>query len=978
MSELRTLPQAFVGGELGPRMFGRPADPKYQEGAARLRNFYTDPTGSASNRPGTEFVHSTRNPDARARAINYDRGGNRSIQLEFGIRQEWLALTSIVPGYVRFHADGGTLLHSTPWNAATPYVVGDQVTQGGQLYRCRLANTNQTPPSSAYWETLEYVANRAFNAAAAAPPNSGIVVGSPGEIYFGNAVNHNLEANEPVEFTGDLGTTAPAGIVYGVVYYAIIIDPERIRIAATPGGAALPITTVGVGTTHRMHRRYFDGEFVSQSGAVFYCRLTRPIDGSGLSIPANAGNETYWYQEPSTGELEIPTTLALTEDQLFAMTYSQQGNVLSLATGIVAGAELRRVTAYSWTWALTSFAPSIAAPTGVVATATKRGSSLAIVSIAGAGPISVNTTTEHRLIAGLDFVYIECPAQANLHQKFCGVENGANASNFKPVDPETGAYFAGPSVGSTSGTVRVTRLNSDESNSYVVTAISAEGRESQQSDVATVVNNLFVNGAYNTITWAPVVGAVRYRIYKLLRSSGLYGVIGQSTLPSFADGPPSFAAQLDQTPPILDTSLGVGAGNFPRAVTHHESRRAFGGPDNDTQGVWLTRTNTESDLSYSIPVKATDRIQQRVKSRRACTILHLVSVGKSLVALCDTTEIRIGPVDGEALTPESFASLAQTFIGAAPVQPDVMQNAILFAAACGGHLYQMGWSEDSGGYVALDMCERAAHLFDGLSIVQIAVQMTPVPIAWCVMSNGRLLGVTFVRAQQVLAWHWHDTDGFIESIAVGVSGGGAGGPEHRATLFVRRTINGVTKRYVERMRSMLPTAWADSWLVDCGLRYSGAPVTTITGLAHLEGKLVSVFADGLVQTQKTVAGGQIDLDVAASQVLVGLPITGQLWTLPAMFAVVEAYGTGRPKSVNKVFPRVEASGPFLIGSAADNLLPTSNLADGTPIAAGAPFGGILEVGVEGNWTYDGQLFFEVRDPVPVTVVSVTAEMAVGG
>lgn len=982
MTSLRTLPQSFVGGELSPRMFGRPDDPKYQHGAARLRNFYVDPIGAASHGPGSEFVHACPNPSRRARLVPYRLSGGETVHAELGFRAAYPG-SSIVPGYARFHRNGGTVLHSVPWSAASAYAPNDLVTTGGVLYRCKVAHTNQVPPNVTYWESLEYVPNRPFAVA-------GVNIAT-NEITF--AVPHELSTGEPIEFTNDSGG-APVqyeespGVIrdlaVGLVFYAIVMTPLVIKVSLTAGGAELNLFAPGTGGPHRMHRRYTAGNLVSQGGSVFYCRTTRPIDLSGFSIEPGAGNENQWYLEPATGEYEVPTTLAITEEDLFAMTYSQQGSTLTLASQAAYTCELLLLPpagfdAYAtWRWLQVAFTPTLATPTGVVATATKRGNTLNIVSIAGAGPISVNTTSKHQLVPGIDVVFIECAAQANLHQKYARIEAGASDTNFIPVDAETGAYFPGPSVGATTGTVRVTSLNSDDSNSYVVTAVSADLQESTQSAVATVVNNLSVSGAYNTITWGAVAGAVRYRIYKLIPSTGLYGFIGQSTDPSFQDRSPGIAATLDQTPPILDTNLasapnnttlGIGLTNTPGAVAHFEGRRGLAGTVDGSQDVWLTRSNTEKDLTYSIPVKATDRIQQRIKSRIGCTIRHLVPLGQ-LVVLTDTTEFRVSPVNTDAITPDSFAARAQSYVGAARVQPEIVHSTLLFAGASGGHVYQMRFSDEAGGYLVLDLCERASHLFDGLRIVQMAAQLAPVPVLWCVSSAGKLLGLTFVPAQQVAAWHWTDTDGVVESASAGKESG-----EDRVYEIVQRTINGVAQRYVERRAARTPAALADCWFVDCGLRLeTAAAVATVGNLGHLEGKEVAVFANGMVQARRVVVGAQIELETplpaGPNKVLVGLPREAELQSVPATFAI-EAYGGGRPKSVSKVWVRVEASGSFEAGPSLDDMTRHE-------VAPGTTFSGLVEVRVPNSWTDDGQLFIRQRDPLPLTVVSLTAEMAVGG
>jgi hypothetical protein len=61
-----------------------------------------------------------------------------------------------------------------------------------------------------------------------------------------------------------------------------------------------------------------------------------------------------------------------------------------------------------------------------------------------------------------------------------------------------------------------------------------------------------------------------------------------------------------------------------------------------------------------------------------------------------------------------------------------------------------------------------------------------------------------------------------------------------------------------------------------GLWGVGTPITTVTGLDHLEGQQVAVWVDMQTQTSKTVSSGQITLDSAASVGTIGLPFTSSM------------------------------------------------------------------------------------------------------
>lgn len=501
---------------------------------------------------------------------------------------------------------------------------------------------------------------------------------------------------------------------------------------------------------------------------------------------------------------------------------------------------------------------------------------------------------------------------------------------------------------------------------YAVTAVAANNiDESLISDPATASNNLFDTGAYNTITWGAVTGALRYSVYK--RSNGLWGYLGQAAGTTFVDD--NITPDLSKTPPEANNPFAA-AGDYPGAVAYYEQRRCFAGTINKPQNLWMTRSGTESNLTYSIPTRDADSIGFRVVAREANTVRHLVPMN-NLVALTSAAEWRVTSINTDALTPTSISVKPQSYVGANDAQPVIVNTNVIYAAARGGHAREMAYNWQAGGYITGDLSLRAPHLFDGFDIVDIAFSKAPYPIVWMVSSSGKLLGLTYVPEQQIGAWHWHDTDGAFESICVV-----AEGAEDVLYAVVRRTINNVQKRYVERMRPRASTL-ADSFFVDAGLTYSGAPTTNLTGLGHLEGKTVSILADGAVHRQMVVHGGAITLDTPASKVHVGLPIVADMQTLPLALQIPAA-GQGTKKNVNKVFLRVANSSGISTGPSFDNLVPAK-------IRTTEPYGSppalqtrLIEVVNRAAWTDDAQVCIRQSDPLPLTVTALVLDFALGG
>lgn len=503
---------------------------------------------------------------------------------------------------------------------------------------------------------------------------------------------------------------------------------------------------------------------------------------------------------------------------------------------------------------------------------------------------------------------------------------------------------------------------------YVVTAVGTNGvDESPASSSASCVNNLLTTGAYNTVTWSAVTGAQRYKVYKF--SQGLFGYIGQTDQLTFKDD--NITAAMGTTPQIINNPFS-GAGNYPAAVSYFEQRRCFAGTTNQPQNIWMTRSGTESSLNYSLPTRDDDSINFRVAAREANTIRHIVPL-TNLVLLTSSAEWRVTSLNSDAITPTTVSVRPQSYIGASNVQPAIINNNLIYAAARGGHMRELAYSWQANGFISGDLSLRAPHLFDNLNIMDMCYAKAPQPTVWAVSSNGKLLGLTYVPEQQVGAWHQHDTDGTFESCTVVAEGN-----EDVLYVVVNRTVNGSVVRYIERMASRQFATQADAFYVDSGATLnSGTPITTISGISWLEGKTVSILTDGAVHRKLVVTGGAVTLDYAASKIQIGLPITADIKTLPWSAQIDAAFGFGRTKNVNKVWLRVNNSGGVFAGPDASHLTEAKQRTTeiyGTPPALVSQE---IQLMITPTWNDSGQVFVRQSNPLPITLVSMTLEVTVG-
>lgn len=411
---------------------------------------------------------------------------------------------------------------------------------------------------------------------------------------------------------------------------------------------------------------------------------------------------------------------------------------------------------------------------------------------------------------------------------------------------------------------------------------------------------------------------------------------------------------------------------FPGAVSYFEQRRCFAGTLSKPQNIWMTKSGTESNMSYSLPIKDDDRISFRVAAREANTIRHIVPLTQ-LLLLTSSAEWRVSSINSDAITPTTISVRPQSYVGASNVQPVIVNNTLIYGAARGGHARELAYNWQASGFITGDLSLRAPHLFDGYNIADMAYAQAPQPIVWFVSTSGKLLGLTYVPEQQVGAWHQHETEGAFESCTVVTEG-----DEDVLYCIIRRNIGSDVLRYVERMETRRIINLTDAFFVDCGATYEGEPATSISGLSHLEGKTVNILADGAVHNQRVVTGGQVQLEVAASKVHIGLPIVADLETLPVAAQLDNAFGQGRTKNINRAWIRVFNSSGIWLGPSENQLKEVKQRTTepyGTPPSLQSRE---FDIMTTPNWGATGQVFVRQKDPLPLTIVSLTAEVSTGG
>lgn len=502
----------------------------------------------------------------------------------------------------------------------------------------------------------------------------------------------------------------------------------------------------------------------------------------------------------------------------------------------------------------------------------------------------------------------------------------------------------------------------DKVYEYVVTVV-VNGVESLPSTPLSVSVASLSTTFGIQVSWDAVPDAEYYRIYKATSvGSENYGWIGESKGSTFDD---FNLAPITSDAPPSDSDPFAGSGNKPSTVTYFQQRQIFANTYNSPQTVYTTQTNGFSSLRSSSPTRDDDAITFTVAADQVNEIRHLVSLD-SLLLLTSGSEFKVTEGQDQVLTPATVGTRRQSANGASWVKPVVINSTAVYVQEKGAKLRDFGYDYSVDKYTGDDLSLMSEHFFDGHTIVDMAFSAEPYSILWCVRDDGVLLGLTYQREHQVYGWHQHDTQGTFESIAT-ISENG------RDTVYVivRRNINGVNKRYIERLESRTVNDAEDSFFLDSGLTYSGGNTITVSGLDHLEGETVSILANGYTVPDQVVASGQITLARAANKIHVGLSYLPVIETLDIDVPSPTETLKSQMKSVARVIIEVDGSRGGWVGptniDAMKEIKPRFDSDDYGAIALKTYK---QEIFIEPDWSRGGGVRIEQRVPLPMTILSV--------
>ena len=513
--------------------------------------------------------------------------------------------------------------------------------------------------------------------------------------------------------------------------------------------------------------------------------------------------------------------------------------------------------------------------------------------------VIIATGYDHNDLAGLrveqsnDNIYL-------LHQKYttkklCRYSH----TNWRLVDANYGASLAAPANLwiSNQGTGDTTEPSWD----MLVIAVDENGKYSDRSSVLKVFQS-------QTLAWSAVSGAEYYRVYKAENNAFGWVCNTPGTTYKDPDQESGTVPDMKSTAPVKKLPF-EGAGNYPGYAESFKSRMIYTNSYNKPSTLFGSKTGDFENMNISNPSGDDDAFTWKVLTGKMNKIVWICEYGDDLI-IGTEGGIRKHSCGGEALTPDNPNIVGvKTKGGCADIHPLDVGDSILYIQHGNPHVRDFVYSLEIDGYRGDDLSLFAYHLVDNHKIVDWCYQRDPDGIVWLVRDDGVLLGLTYAKEHQVYGWHEHTTDGRILSCACIADGD----QDNEVYFVVERIIEGVSRKYIEKLSRRNDTDPVEAFFADSYVTYRGVATTGVSDLEHLEGKEVVILAGGHVVRNRVVKNGKIELEFPEEVIHIGLPYVSRVETMNLIAQLNNGVSLGVKQTVREVSVLFENSWRCYIG-----------------------------------------------------------------
>lgn len=402
------------------------------------------------------------------------------------------------------------------------------------------------------------------------------------------------------------------------------------------------------------------------------------------------------------------------------------------------------------------------------------------------------------------------------------------------------------------------------------------------------------------------------------------------------------------------TSSPWSAGDYPGSIAFFQGRMWLGGTPSMPEQFWGSKSADYTNLTTG--ANPDDALSFTMANKG---IIQWMAGTKNLLIGTEYGEY-ICESDSGTIIPGDIGVNQQSAYGSAQIQPVQIGNHLLYVSSDGRKVREMGykWTED--GWTSRDITYVSEHITKGNLIQDIVFAQNPDNLILATTQTGDLIGAVYERGNDVVGWFRIQTTGRVTGISsVDLRGNSivsmAVNREVQSTSHIYRETFGVYKKQVDSF-VLIPEVTSPY---------------TVT-VPHLADQTVNVVVDGAIHPDITLdSSGEGTLEWGGSEVLIGLPFTATLNTLPLATVLQIGQSTlAHTKRYNKIFVRLfESYYPVINGTRPPTRHPSTPMDTAEPAITG-------DIKVTNlGWSSDAQITIEQDLPLATNVAGIFGEAA---
>jgi hypothetical protein len=219
------------------------------------------------------------------------------------------------------------------------------------------------------------------------------------------------------------------------------------------------------------------------------------------------------------------------------------------------------------------------------------------------------------------------------------------------------------------------------------------------------------------------------------------------------------------TPPVNEPHFEA-FGKYPACVALGGQRLVLAATDDQPFTLWMSTVGDLYNFNTHDSIREDDAIEATIPATEFPEINHIVSA-KNLIVLCDNGEWVVRPTSGNTISYKTIEIKQQSQIGCSKRLPPLpVADELIFAESTSETLRAMKYDWTSDGYQSADLSVLSQSLTRNNPIVDYAYKQHPDSIIVCVLQDGTIATLTYMKEHEVCAWSTARLGGGLKAVGI--------------------------------------------------------------------------------------------------------------------------------------------------------------------------------------------------------------------